>query len=43
MEEVLHLLHADRAIFVSVHRFEDAFMSGLELLQRDGSITVPIP
>jgi hypothetical protein len=42
MEEVPHLLHADRAIFVSVHRFEDAFVGCLKLLQGDSSVTVAI-
>ena len=42
MEEVPHLLHADRAIFVSVHRFEDAFVGCLKLLQRNGSVTIAI-
>jgi hypothetical protein len=40
MEEVPHLLHADRAIFVGVHRFEDACVRCLKLLQGDGSVTV---
>ena len=34
--KIQHLLLRDRAIFVGIHRFEDAFVSGLELLQRDG-------
>ena len=29
------------AIFVGIHRFEDALVSGVELLQRDSSVTVP--
>ena len=37
-----HLLLSDGTVFVGIHRFEDAFVSGLELLQRDGSVTVPI-
>jgi hypothetical protein len=42
MEEVVHFLHADRTIFVGVHRFEDAFVSSLKLLQGDGSVTIAI-
>jgi hypothetical protein len=42
MEEVVHFLHADRTIFVGVHRFKDAFVSRLKLLQGDGSVTIAI-
>jgi hypothetical protein len=41
VEEVPHLLHADRAI-LGVHRFEDTFVSRLKLRQRDGSIAIAI-
>ena len=40
--KIQHLLLRDRAIFVGIHRFEDAFVSGLELLQRDGSVTIAV-
>jgi hypothetical protein len=42
MEEVAHLLHADRAVLVRIHRFEDAFVSCLKLLQGDGSIAIAV-
>jgi hypothetical protein len=42
VEEVPHFLHADRAIFVSVHRFKDSLVSCLKLLQRDCSVTVGV-
>src|SRR6266542_1568687 len=42
LHEGLHLLQSEAAIFIGVHRLEDAFVGRLKLLQRDGPITIGV-
>jgi hypothetical protein len=40
--EGLYLFECERAVFIGIHRLEDFLVSGLEFLQRNGSITIAI-
>src|SRR5215470_2518869 len=42
LHEGLDFVQGEATIFVRVHCFEDAFVSRLKLLQRDGPVTITV-